>query len=131
MTVFVDASVIVAILNNEDDALGQAARLASCADPVTSPIACWEATIVVAKRRSEDMALASRRVQDLLTAADVRTVSIGTDEMRAAIDAFERYGKGRHDAQLNMGDCFAYACARTNGAKLLYKDDDFSKTDLA
>ncbi|MBN2973666.1 type II toxin-antitoxin system VapC family toxin [Roseomonas aeriglobus] len=131
MTVFVDASVIVAILNDEEDALGQAARLASFEDPVMSPVAGWEATVAVAKRRSEDMGLASRRIQDLVTAANVRTVSIGTDEMRIAIDAYERYGKGRHPANLNMGDCFAYACAKTNGATLLYKGDDFSKTDLA
>jgi ribonuclease VapC len=42
-----------------------------------------------------------------------------------------RYGKGRHPARLNMGDCFAYACAKTNDARLLYKGDDFSHTDLA
>ncbi len=131
MTVFVDASVIVAILNDEEDAIMQTERLGASDEPVTSPIACWEAAVAVAKRRFEGLELASRRVQDLLTAADVRTVPIGTGEMRAAIDAYAKFGKGRHDAKLNMGDCFAYACAKTNGAKLLYKGDDFSKTDLA
>ena len=48
-----------------------------------------------------------------------------------AVSAHARYGKGHHDARLNMGDCFAYACARTNNARLLYKGDDFSRTDLA
>ena len=50
----------------------------------------------------------------------------------AAQDAFERYGKGqRHPAQLNMGDCFAYACARHWSVPLLYKGDDFAQTDMA
>lgn len=48
-----------------------------------------------------------------------------------ATAAYDRYGKGRHPARLNMGDCFAYACAKTHDARLLYKGDDFSKTDLA
>jgi len=47
-----------------------------------------------------------------------------------AIDAFERFGKGRHPAALNFGDCFAYACARRFGVPLLYKGDDFPQTDI-
>lgn len=131
MTTFVDASMVVAILNEEDDALDQAARLQAADDLVTSPIAFWEAAVAVAKRRYEGLGSASRRVDDLLTAAGVRIVSIGTAEMRSAIDAYADFGKGRHLAGLNMGDCFAYACAKTNNAKLLHKGDDFSKTDLA
>jgi ribonuclease VapC len=49
----------------------------------------------------------------------------------AALQAFARYGRGRHPAQLNMGDCFAYACARARNVQLLYKGDDFARTDLA
>ena len=58
-------------------------------------------------------------------------MEVGERELRLAIDAHARYGKGRHRAALNMGDCFAYACAKANDAKLLYKGEDFSKTDLA
>ncbi len=47
-----------------------------------------------------------------------------------AIQAFERFGEGRHPAQLNMADCFAYACARAQGAPLLFTGEDFSKTDV-
>ena len=54
----------------------------------------------------------------------------GPDALRVA-DAYTRWGKGVHPAGLNLGDCFAYACAKTNGAALLYKGDDFSQTDLA
>ena len=54
-----------------------------------------------------------------------------TDALIDRLDAFARFGKGRHPAALNMGDCFSYACARTRGLPLLYKDDDFAKTDIA
>ncbi len=49
---------------------------------------------------------------------------------RAAMDAFDRYGRGRHPARLNIGDCFAYACARTLAVPLLFKGADFSQTDI-
>lgn len=63
--------------------------------------------------------------------AGLDVVPIGAAETEEALDAHDRYGKGRHRARLNMGDCFAYACAKTNGAELLYKGDDFVHTDLA
>ena len=57
-------------------------------------------------------------------------VAVGPSEGSAAISAFDRFGKGRHPAKLNMGDCFAYACAKNAGAKLLYKGNDFGFTDI-
>lgn len=68
---------------------------------------------------------------DFAQTYDIGLAAIGADEARLAIDAMARFGKGRHPAQLNMGDCFAYVCARTKNARLLHKGDDFSKTDLA
>ncbi|MFX7988757.1 type II toxin-antitoxin system VapC family toxin, partial [Acinetobacter baumannii] len=62
----------------------------------------------------------------------LRTVPIGEAEATIAVEAQQRYGKASgHPAQLNMGDCFAYACARTNKARLLYKGSDFAHTDMA
>lgn len=59
-------------------------------------------------------------------------VAIGEKETEIAIQAAIDFGKGSgHPAKLNMGDCFAYACAKTNHARLLYKGDDFARTDLA
>ena len=51
-------------------------------------------------------------------------------EFELAIEAYARFGKGRHPAALNMGDCHAYACARAHGAALLFKGNDFLKTDI-
>lgn len=56
---------------------------------------------------------------------------IGERELDLAAKAYAEFGKGRHAAALNMGDCFAYACAKANRARLLFKGDDFAKTDIA
>jgi ribonuclease VapC len=57
-------------------------------------------------------------------------VPIGGLEFDLAADAYARFGKGRHPAKLNMGDCYAYACAKANQARLLFKGGDFVKTDI-
>jgi ribonuclease VapC len=68
----------------------------------------------------------------MIKAAGIEILPITEEIGHLAIDAFDRYGKGRgHPAQLNMGDCFAYACAKAHGLRLLYKGADFSRTDLA
>jgi ribonuclease VapC len=68
----------------------------------------------------------------VIASAGIEIVPVTEEIGRIAVDAFDRYGKGRgHPAQLNMGDCFAYACAKAHGLPLLYKGADFSKTDLA
>lgn len=93
---------------------------------------CWEA--VAALRSSYRLTLDEARdeVESTARFMELRLVRIDHDELSAALDAYGRYGKGSgHPARLNMGDCFAYACARTNNARLLYKGDDFSHTDLA
>ncbi len=63
--------------------------------------------------------------------AGLEVVSVDGVQARAAIDAFRRFGRGRHPAGLNFGDCFAYALAAVTGEPLLYKGDDFAKTDIA
>jgi ribonuclease VapC len=55
---------------------------------------------------------------------------IGEREYELAAEADADFGKGRHPAALNMGDCFAYACAKANDAALMFKGEDFSKTDI-
>ena len=83
-------------------------------------------------KRATSRALAEELVSDVLAAAKIEVIPITEEIGRAALDAFERYGKGRgHPAQLNMGDCFAYGAARVLGVPLLYKGDDFASTELA
>jgi ribonuclease VapC len=61
---------------------------------------------------------------------DFSFVDIGEREFDIASEAYAQFGKGRHPAALNMGDCFAYACARANSARLLFKGEDLRRTDI-
>nr|WP_242192694.1 type II toxin-antitoxin system VapC family toxin [Sphingomonas hankookensis] len=131
MTLFVDASALVAMIAGEPDSGALISRLMDDPDPLWSAMTEWETVLALCRSYRYPIERARREVRDTAAAAALRRVDIGTDESRVALDAYDRYGKGRHEAKLNMGDCFAYACARTNNATLLYKGDDFARTDLA
>ena len=128
---FIDASALCSVLLSEKDADHYDARIAAAAMPLTSAVSVFETVLAVARALDGDVAGARRAVREYLEASSVVVVSVGEAEVDRALDAFDRYGKGRHPARLNMGDCFAYACARTHGVPLLFKGDDFSQTDIA
>ena len=73
---------------------------------------------------------AAAAVQDFLALATIELVEIPAQAAFLALEAFDRYGKNRHPANLNFGDCFAYACARFYSMPLLYKGNDFPQTDI-
>ena len=128
----VDASALVAMATEEDDARAIAAEVLLHADRSCCAIGLWEAARAVARKRKVTASEAGQVIDDLRTAFRLRIVEVGEGEARLALQAHDRYGKGtHHPARLNMGDCFAYACAKAMGAKLLYKGDDFARTDLA
>lgn len=128
---FLDASAIVAIVAREADAVALAERVDAAAHSLTSPLAVYEAVLGLARARGMPVSAANEAVARYLSRANVKIIPITAEIGRAAIRAFERFGRGRHPARLNMGDCFAYACARTFGVPLLFKGDDFSQTDIA
>jgi ribonuclease VapC len=129
--IFVDASAIVAILTREPEDAALAAVLQASQGAITSPIALYEAALGICRKRHSSVAEAEQDVDSFLAAARIRVIPIADDDRRAALDAFSRYGKGTgHPAQLNLGDCFAYAIAKNQRAGLLFKGDDFSKTDV-
>ena len=128
---FVDASAIVAILTCEPEAEALADLLESSRSSITSPIAIFEAALGVRRKRHASVGEAARDVDEMLELAGVRTVPITNKDAHTALEAFSRYGKGTgHPAQLNLGDCFAYAVAKNARTTLLFKGDDFSKTDI-
>ncbi len=128
---FIDSSAIVAILTREEDADALADRIETAEAPVTSPIAIFEATLGLCRKHHASVEEARAVLRDFLDLADVETVGISPADTDMALLAFSRYGKGRgHPAQLNMGDCFAYAVARTRNIPLLYKGNDFPHTDI-
>ncbi|WP_428671753.1 type II toxin-antitoxin system VapC family toxin [Reyranella sp.] len=128
---FVDASAIVAILGQEPEADTFLDAIEEASVAITSPIAVFEATLAVCRIRHATIEEATADVNEFLTIASVRCVPITAGQARTALDAFARYGKGRgHPAQLNLGDCFAYAVARDQDVPLLFKGNDFSQTDI-
>jgi ribonuclease VapC len=128
---FVDASAIVAILTREAEADALADAVESARSPVTSPIAIFEAALGVCRKRHARVEEAEEDVRELLGVAGIRIVSLTEREAETALAAFSRYGKGRgHPAQLNLGDCFAYAVAKNHRTALLFKGEDFDKTDI-
>ena len=131
MNVFVDASAWVAIIVKEADAFELEKVFGAAEHRFYSAISLWETSRAISRLRSVPITIAAHEVQLFISDFDMQQVVIGEREAQLAIEAHARYGKGVHPARLNMGDCFAYACARTNNARLLYKGDDFSQTDLA
>ena len=129
---FVDASALTAILVREEDADDIEARLLASKTPlITSALALFETALAVSARLQIDLELAAEETA-AYASPKVRTVPITTEIGRLAISARARYGKGTgHPAKLNLGDCFAYACAKAHAVPLLYKGDDFVHTDLA
>ncbi|MEH6952846.1 type II toxin-antitoxin system VapC family toxin (plasmid) [Nitrobacter sp. NHB1] len=127
---FIDASALTAMLTDEDEARELLARLQQAATRLTSPLAVWEAAIAVARVLDLPIVEASEAVESYLVLMEIKLVNVPPETARIALDAFDRYGKGRHPARLNFGDCFAYACARHLGEPLMFKGGDFPQTDI-
>ena len=127
---FLDASAIIAMLGDETEADRFADALAAAPNPIVSPIAVWETVAGLVKEYALSVPEARAKVAQFLEAAKVRGVAIGEREREGALDAYDQYGKGRHIARLNMGDCFAYAVAKAHDAPMLHKDEGFYRTDV-
>jgi len=127
---FVDASAWTAIVLDEPERSKFRKALIDADVVLTSSIANWETVRVIVRETQDTVEAASARLTGLQASFGARLVEIGATEGAMALKAHARFGKGVHPARLNMGDCFAYACARTNGVPLLYKGDDFALTDI-
>jgi ribonuclease VapC len=128
--VFVDASAIIAILTYEDEKTHFELKLKGAEAVITSPMAIYEAVVGVARKLSCSISEAQSAVSKFVTETEARIASIDEAIGDAALVAFDKFGKGRHRAGLNMGDCFSYACAKTHRVPLLFKGDDFVHTDV-
>ena len=128
---FVDASAIVAILADEPGNASLARIIKAARDPITSALAIFETASAVARKNAMTVEAAETETYAFLALAGIRIVGLGDAEVRDALAAYARLGKGRgHPARLNMGDCFAYACARVHDVPLLFVGDDFPQTDI-
>ena len=121
-----DTSALIAVVLGEPDAESFLAALRSDAVAI-SAVSFAEALIVAEARQGPD----ARRDLELLVAGAVeRVVPVDDSHAREATGAWRRFGKGRHPAGLNFGDCFAYATASLANLPLLFKGNDFAQTDL-
>lgn len=129
---FVDASVFVAILAEEEDAPRLSASIEHRKDCCTSSLALLETTVVLATRLDKRPTDVEKLLDEAINAMGIAVVPITAEMTRIAVRAFEQYGKGRgHPAQLKLADCMAYAVAKVRKVPLLYKGNDFAFTDLA
>jgi ribonuclease VapC len=128
---FLDASAIIAIIAAEDDAPSLAGRLAQAPEAQTSALAIFEAVAGLARITNAPVANVMALVETFLAEVGATVAPIDHATASLAVAAFDRYGKGRHPAALNLGDCFAYACARQLQVPLLCKGNDFPRTDNA
>jgi ribonuclease VapC len=126
----VDASAIIAIIAMETDGGILATRLAGAGEVWISAITLYE-SVTGLVRQGKPVPDAQRMVARFIKEVAARVVPIDEALSKAAVDAYATYGKGRHKASLNMGDCFVYACAKALGAPLLFKGNDFVHTDIA
>ncbi len=127
---FVDASAIIAIVAQESGWPSLSARLDQSERTYVSPIVVYESVVGLARARKLDLADARNEINIFIEELGAKLIPISTEVGQEAVEAFRRFGKGRHAASLNMGDCFAYACARSLEVPLLCKGNDFSKTDI-
>jgi len=123
----VDTAVIIAILRDEPDAAAIAEALGRPQARRMSAVSYVEAAVVVDSNRNPVL---SRRLDDLLREVQIAVEPVTLNQARIAREAYRDFGKGRHRAGLNFGDCFAYALAKEKGESLLFQGDDFLHTDV-
>ena len=122
-----DTSALLAILQDEPERRSFNERIEEAASRVLSAATYVETSIVLECRAGAE---ALHDLDVFLHRAGIDVVPVDTEQALVARRAYSRFGKGRHAAGLNYGDCFSYALAHVNGEPLLYKGDDFGKTDV-
>lgn len=127
---FVDTSAIIAVLTGESEAEHFSNLIAASTVRYTSPAVLLEATMRLSSIFRLEPDLVSDLLDQLVSRTRIEIVAINTEIGCLAVKAFSRYGKGRHPAGLNFGDCLSYGAANTVGAPLLFKGQDFSLTDI-
>jgi ribonuclease VapC len=124
----IDSSALLAILQDEPERRRFNEAIEAAAERLLSVATFVEVSIVIDARYGPP---GLHHVDLFLDRADIELVDVDAEQARIARDAYSRFGKGRHPAGLNFGDCFSYALAHTRGLPLLFKGEDFARTDLA
>ena len=125
--VVVDSSALVAIFLGEPERKEFLAHILQADTKLISAASSLETGIVLEARRGESAGI---EFDLFMVRAKLEVVPVDAEQMEIARSAWRKYGKGRHAAGLNFGDCFAYALAKSSGQKLLAKGEDFRLTDV-
>jgi ribonuclease VapC len=123
----IDTSALLALLFHEPEASSVAKHLSETAVPHISALTVFESKMVVAARKGPQ---GTRELDLLFHTLDFKVVPLDSEQSDLAMEAWSRFGKGRHKASLNLGDCCSYALSKKLGLPLMYKGNDFSETDL-
>ena len=123
----IDTSAVIAVLRNEPDALEFARAMNSQSACRMSAVSYVETGVVTDANRNPVL---SRRLNTLLEDMRIELMAVTVTQAEIARQAYRDFGKGRHKAGLNLGDCFAYALAKELNEPLLFKGDDFRQTDI-
>src|SRR5690349_3023108 len=123
----IDSSALVAILLKEPEQTAFIAAITADRTRLCGAPTLVETGMVIVSRRGE-AGLAELRA--FYQRAAIQTAGFGPELVELAVEAFRRFGRGRHPAGLNFGDCISYALAKATGEPLLFKGDDFSQTDI-
>ena len=123
----VDSSAILAILLEEDEGRRLAHVIATASRRIIGAPTVAEAQLALSAKLRYD---ASALVEQFLIEANIQVLPFTRDHISAFMDAYLRFGRGRHPARLNMGDCFSYAVAKVANTSLLFVGNDFSQTDI-
>jgi len=123
----IDTSALVAILLGEPDAEILARTIAADPKRLISVFTALETSIVIEAKKGE---AGGRELDLLIHRAQIEIIALNLEQLELARSAWRDYGKGRHPAGLNVGDCCSYALAKHAQEPLLFKGDDFSKTDI-
>lgn len=122
-----DTSALLALLLDEAEAEEFRAAVEEDTTRLVSAATLLETALVIEARKGEP---GGRELDSLIQKAEIVVVAVDAEHVSEARRAYRRFGKGHHAAGLNFGDVFAYALARTSGEPLLFKGDDFAKTDI-
>ena len=123
-----DSSAILAVIFAERGHQSVLRRMGEARFLAVGAPTLVETALVLSSRLRQD---ATALLNEFVREAEVEIVPFEPEHYQAAVDAFERYGKGRHKAALNFGDCLTYAVAHVAGMPLLFTGKGFSQTDLA
>lgn len=130
--IFVDTSAIIAILAREPDGLSLVEKLEREHERISAGHVILESAMRLSSMFKIAPTAAGSRVAAFIRQSLIGIVPIDENTAEVAVTAFELYGKGRKArAGLNFGDCLSYACAKSHGARLLFKGNDFAHTDIA